>query len=81
MGDVWPCEALRPTVVNEGDELVPFHKLTGWLTYSLLEPIGKILQWKFEGIEDMVGLPEYRNGEYQFVWYATVNVVYRLVVV
>ena len=42
--------------------MVPFHKLTGWLTYSLIEPIEKILQWKFEGIEDMTGLPEYRNG-------------------
>jgi len=41
---------------------VPFHKLTGWLTYSLIEPIEKVLGWKFEGLEDMTGLPEYRNG-------------------
>ena len=44
--------------------LVPFHKLTGWLTYSLLEPLTKVLGWKFDGVEDMTGLPEYRNGDY-----------------
>lgn len=32
LGDVWPCEALKPTSPSEGDDLVPFHKLTGWLT-------------------------------------------------
>jgi Protein of unknown function (DUF1688) len=48
--------------VGEGDELVPFHKLTGWTTYSLIEPIEKILGWKIDGLEDMTGLPEYRNG-------------------
>ena len=64
LGDVWPCDALkahaRPRA--EGDELVPFHKLTGWTTYSLIEPIEKILGWRFDGLEDMTGLPEYRNG-------------------
>lgn len=64
LGDVWPCDALKPTASTEGDELVPFHKLTGWVTYSLLEPLEKILGWKFEGIEDMTGLPEYRNGKF-----------------
>ena len=64
LGDVWPCEALRASATSEGDELVPFHKLTGWTTYSLLEPIEKILGWKFEGLEDLTGLPEYRNGEF-----------------
>ena len=63
LGDVWPCDALKESAVIEGDELVPFHKLTGWITYSLLEPLEKVLGWKFEGIEDMTGLPEYRNGE------------------
>ena len=65
LGDVWPCDALKihaAAAVGEGDELVPFHKLTGWTTYSLIEPIEKILGWKFDGLEDMTGLPEYRNG-------------------
>jgi len=62
LGDVWPCDALKAHAPTEGDELVPFHKLTGWTTYSLIEPIEKILGWKFDGLEDMTGLPEYRNG-------------------
>jgi hypothetical protein len=48
--------------IKEGDDLVPFHKLTGWTAYSLLEPLQTVLGWKFEGTEDMTGLPEYRNG-------------------
>ncbi|KAG8957708.1 hypothetical protein FRC03_009896 [Tulasnella sp. 419] len=47
---------------SEGDDLVPFHKLTQWITYSLVEPIEKVLGWEVEGLEDMTGLPEYRNG-------------------
>lgn len=66
LGDVWPCHALscRPSQgpAVAGDNLVPFHKLTGWTTYSLLEPLQVILRWKFDGLEDMTGLPEYRNG-------------------
>jgi Protein of unknown function (DUF1688) len=66
LGDVWPCPSLRSSIppehLHEGSDLVPFHKLTGWITYSLLEPIEKILGWKFDGVEDMTGLPEYRNG-------------------
>ncbi|KAF7978570.1 hypothetical protein HWV62_45503 [Athelia sp. TMB] len=62
LGDVWPCAALQASAKAPGDDLVPFHKLTGWITYSLIEPMEKILGWKFEGLEDMTGLPEYRNG-------------------
>jgi len=67
LGDVWPCTSLKNSLPNdkfeEGDDLVPFHKLTGWTTYSLIEPMEKILGWKFDGIDDMTGLPEYRNGK------------------
>lgn len=67
LGDVWPCVSLRNSVpkdmFEEGDDLVPFHKLTGWTTYSLIQPIEKILGWQFDGIDDLTGLPEYRNGE------------------
>ncbi|KAI4520232.1 DUF1688-domain-containing protein [Schizophyllum commune Loenen D] len=62
LGDVWPCGVLAKDAKEEGDDLVPFHKLTGWMSYSVIEPIEKILGWKFQGIEDMTGLPEYRNG-------------------
>lgn len=62
LGDVWPCSALTTSGQAEGEDFVPFHKLTGWITYSLIEPMEKILKWRFEGIDDMTGLPEYRNG-------------------
>nr|GAT45811.1 predicted protein [Mycena chlorophos] len=65
LGDVWPCNALSQSPApgpGAGATLVPFHKLTGWLAYSLIEPLVKILGWQFDGIEDMTGLPEYRNG-------------------
>ncbi len=42
-------------------EWVPFHKLSQWLAYSLLEP----LQWAgvtVTGLDALTGLPEYRNG-------------------
>ncbi|PPQ72881.1 hypothetical protein CVT26_003502 [Gymnopilus dilepis] len=65
LGDVWPCPVLKAQAgskFQEGDDLVPFHKLTQWLTYSLIEVLERNLGWKLEGVEDMTGLPEYRNG-------------------
>jgi hypothetical protein len=41
--------------------LVPFHKLTQWLAYSLLEPLEEA-GLAVTGIEALTGLPEYRNG-------------------
>ncbi len=43
------------------DGLVPFHKLSQWLAYSLIEP----LEWAgatVTGLDELTGLPEYRNG-------------------
>ncbi|KAF5379000.1 hypothetical protein D9757_009101 [Collybiopsis confluens] len=64
LGDVWPCTALKAQSESdvEGEDLVPFHKLTQWMTYSLVEAITHTMKWKFVGMEDMTGLPEYRNG-------------------
>ncbi|KAG8778406.1 hypothetical protein FRC16_003853 [Serendipita sp. 398] len=72
LGDVWRCESLKAAEIqSEGEKsglegevlgLVPFHKLSQWLTYSLVEPIEKLMGWRFEGMGDMTGLPEYRNG-------------------
>ncbi|KAG8742420.1 hypothetical protein FRC10_001554 [Ceratobasidium sp. 414] len=53
---------INPVQDSPGSNLVPFHKLSQWLAYSLVEPIEKVLGWKVEGMEDMTGLPEYRNG-------------------
>ncbi len=53
-GDVWPR--------GDGFEhLVPFHKLSQWLTYSLIEPV-ETAGVKVEGVDALTGLPEYRNG-------------------
>ncbi len=41
--------------------LVPFHKLSQWLTYSLLEPLQE-LGLEITGLDALTGLPEYRNG-------------------
>ncbi|PFH53499.1 hypothetical protein AMATHDRAFT_1156 [Amanita thiersii Skay4041] len=63
LGDVWPCPVLdRGAADKEGDILVPFHKLTQWIAYSLIEVLEQSLNWHLEGKEDMTGLPEYRNG-------------------
>ena len=59
LGDTWRHPLIAPGVPTEG--LVPFHKLSQWLTYSLIEP----LQWAgiaVVDIDDLTGLPEYRNG-------------------
>ncbi len=44
-----------------GDGLVPFHKLSQWLTYSLVEPLeaGGV---GVAGLDALTGLAEYRNG-------------------
>ena len=59
LGDVWR----HPLITGEGitDQLVPFHKLSQWLTYSLLEPLeeyGIIVL----NLNRLTGLAEYRNG-------------------
>ena len=59
LGDVWYHPKLKTDVL--GSELIPFHKLSQWLTYSLVEP----LEWagiKVTQLDDLTGLPEYRNG-------------------
>ncbi|MCX7596984.1 MAG: URC4/urg3 family protein [Fischerella sp.] len=55
LGDVW----FHPAVADDG--LVPFHKLSQWLTYSLLEPLQE-LGIEITGLDVLTGLPEYRNG-------------------
>lgn len=60
LGDVWPCASL--TDLGNHENLVPFQKLSQWLTYSLIEAIELSLGIVVEGVELMTGLPEYRNG-------------------
>jgi hypothetical protein len=59
LGDCWGHPAIRRDDATDG--LVPFHKLSQWLSYSLIEP----LQWAgvdVSEIDGLTGLPEYRNG-------------------
>jgi hypothetical protein len=44
-----------------GDGIVPFHKLSQWLTYSLVEPL-EAGGLRVVEIDRLTGLPEYRNG-------------------
>jgi hypothetical protein len=60
LGDVWPHPALADSTTDGGD-LVPFHKLSQWLTYSLLEPLEEA-GVTVTGLDELTGLAEYRNG-------------------
>lgn len=58
LGDAAHHPAVKP---EYADGIVPFHKLSQWLTYSLIEP----LEWGGIGVERLDGLTalaEYRNG-------------------
>lgn len=73
-GSIWPnglvhhgfnlgdCGYHRSLQKNDStNHIVPFHKLSQWLSYSLIEP----LQWgglNVTGLDSLTGLPEYRNG-------------------
>ena len=64
-GDVWPHRWAGASTGSGDDPAtrgwVPFHKLSQWLSYSLLEP----RQWAgvtVTGLDALTGLPEYRNG-------------------
>lgn len=59
LGDVWHHPALGAS--EQVEALVPFHKLSQWLTYSLVEPFVEA-GLPVEGLEKLTGLPEYRNG-------------------
>jgi hypothetical protein len=59
LGDCWRHEAVRGEGLSDG--WVPFHKLSQWLTYSLLEPV----VWSgvhLRGVDALTALAEYRNG-------------------
>lgn len=59
-GDVWVYPALKKEG-EPGSELIPFHKLSQWLSYSLIEPL-ETLGITVTALDQLTGLPEYRNG-------------------
>jgi len=60
LGDAWPCSSMP--LAPGWEHIVPFHKLTQWLCYSLLAPMSKLMGIIFAGEQLLTGLPEYRNG-------------------
>jgi hypothetical protein len=74
LSSIWPSALLvdgrpigdagRHPAVRTGDGtdgIVPFHKLSQWLAYSLIEP----LEWAglaVERLDELTALAEYRNG-------------------
>ena len=74
LSPIWPSgmvlhgipigDAGRHPAIRTGDatdQIVPFHKLSQWLAYSLLEPI-ESAGVEVTEIDALTALPEYRNG-------------------
>jgi hypothetical protein len=59
LGDCWRHPAL--VTDDETSTLVPLHKLSQWMAYSLIEPL-EHSGLKVEQIDGLTGLAEYRNG-------------------
>jgi hypothetical protein len=59
LGDTWRHPAIDIPGPTRG--LVPIHKLSQWLTYSLIEPL-QIAGITVTDLDGLTGLAEYRNG-------------------
>ena len=74
MGEIWPDgswidnvaigdagyhEVVKRTDITDG--IVPFHKLSQWMSYSLIEPLQEA-GFKVNNLDALTGLAEYRNG-------------------
>jgi hypothetical protein len=59
LGDCWHHPLIR--TADATDRLTPFHKLSQWLTYSLIEPMERA-GMTVTDIDGLTGLAEYRNG-------------------
>ncbi|KAL9098949.1 MAG: hypothetical protein Q9163_005485 [Psora crenata] len=68
IGDAWPLSTLynQTTALDDNDSnpkyIQPFHKLTQWLTYSLMVPFQRVLSLHWINAESLSALAEYRNG-------------------
>ena len=59
LGDCWRHPVM--TADDATSELVPLHKLSQWLAYSLIEPLQQA-GFTVTDIDGLTGLAEYRNG-------------------
>jgi uncharacterized protein DUF1688 len=59
LGDCWRHPAIKTGDATSG--LVPLHKLSQWLSYSLIEPLQRA-GIAVTDIDGLTGLAEYRNG-------------------
>ena len=59
LGDCWKHPALTTDDATSG--LMPLHKLSQWLAYSLIEPL-QTAGIRVTDIDGLTGLAEYRNG-------------------
>lgn len=59
LGDTWRHPAIKRSDATDG--LVPLHKLSQWLTYSLIEPVQRA-GISVTDVDGLTGLAEYRNG-------------------
>ncbi|TCU73910.1 uncharacterized protein DUF1688 [Bradyrhizobium sp. R2.2-H] len=59
LGDCWRHPAIKADDATVG--LVPLHKLSQWLSYSLIEPLQRA-GFAVTDIDGLTGLAEYRNG-------------------
>jgi hypothetical protein len=70
LGPIWPDRlSLQGIALGDcgrhsavpGDGIVPFHKLSQWLVYSLIEPLTDA-GFAITDVDGLTGLAEYRNG-------------------
>jgi hypothetical protein len=59
LGDCWKHPAMTTNDATSG--LMPLHKLSQWLAYSLIEPL-QTAGIRVTDIDGLTGLAEYRNG-------------------
>lgn len=63
IGDAWQSSLLpQSPPAPAWESIIPFHKLTQWLCYSIMVPMSKLMAIHFAGSDLLTGLPEYRNG-------------------
>lgn len=68
VGDAWPLRILQEQTAStipgdcDPNHIQPFHKLTQWLTYSLMVPFERILGLQWANAKFLTALAEYRNG-------------------